>query len=158
MATPADTSKYQASKRWTADLVADGFTPVSIFFLDNYAKLVPPITHAEAMLVIHLMRYKWTENAPYPGFKTIAAQMGISAQMARQHARSLDQKNYLNRVMQVGATNKFDLSPLFAALTKLRHRTVGKAPAAGASPPAPPPPPPSVRAKKPPLPPKPRVP
>jgi hypothetical protein len=110
------TDRFAPSKRWTPTLVKDGFTPVSNYFLENYAKLSPHISHAEAMLVIHLMRYKWDGEDPYPSFKTLSEQMGMSEQMARQHARSLEQKKYLFRRIQVGTTNRFQLQPLFDAL------------------------------------------
>lgn len=120
---PAATS-YAVDARWSADLIIDGFTPVSTFFLENYHRLLPPITHAEAMFIIHLIRYKWSSSAPYPGFKTIAKQMGISTQMARNHARNLEQKKYLRREMQIGSTNRFHLEPLFIELSKLRKQQV----------------------------------
>jgi len=42
--------------------------------------------------------------------------MGISDKMARRHAQSLEAKRYLRRVARVGATNQFDLTPLFDAI------------------------------------------
>jgi hypothetical protein len=151
------TKNFRVDNRWTPELVENGFTPVSIFFLDHYHSLSPPITHAEAVLVIHIIRYKWSDDAPYPGYKTVATQMGISPQMARHHARSLSEKGYLHREMQTGATNKFHLKPLFDALIRFRKRTAAQAalkqPQANAAqpslvaktPPPPPPPPPPAR-------------
>lgn len=115
---PSASVKYSVDGRWSPVLTASGFTPVAVSFLDNYSKLSPPITPAEAIFIIHLIRYKWTADAPYPGFKSIAEQMGISVQMARHHARNLEQKKYLSREMRVGATNRFHLEPLFAALER----------------------------------------
>ncbi len=42
--------------------------------------------------------------------------MGVSVKMARRHAQSLDQKGYLRRLVRVGQTNRFNLTPLFDAL------------------------------------------
>lgn len=107
------------SSRWTPRLVAGGWTPVADFFLDSYTRLDPPLSTSEAMLVIHLMRHKWDKEMPFPGFKSLARRMGITATSVRNHARSLEQKGYLRRHVQVGTTNRFDLEPLFRALEEL---------------------------------------
>ena len=114
------TKSREVSQRWTSALVKDGWTPVSDFFLDDYWKLQPPIKGAEVLLLVHLLRYKWDKNAPFPAFKTLAKKMGVSATAVRNHARSLERKGYLRREMQVGSTNRFDLTPLFKALEKLQ--------------------------------------
>jgi hypothetical protein len=116
----------EVSARWTVALTSQGWTPVADFFLDSYAKLSPPLTNAEAMLVIHLIRHKWDAAPPFPGFTTLAKRMGISPTAARAHARSLEKKGYLVRQMRVGTTNKFDLTKLFAALEKLQAYEMGK--------------------------------
>lgn len=116
----------EVSARWTPSLTKGGWTPVSDFYLEHYAKLDPGMTNAEAMLVIHLIRHKWDAEMPFPGFTSLAARMGISPTAARAHARSLEKKGYLVRQMRVGTTNKFDLRPLFAALEKLQAYELGK--------------------------------
>ena len=72
------------------------------------------------MFVIHLMQYKWDENAPFPGYKTIAKQMGVSDKSARRYAQSLEQKGYIRREMRKGETNKFHITQLIAALEKIQ--------------------------------------
>ena len=105
--------------RWTQNLAKAGWTPVSVFFLDNYHRLTPPLKYSEAMFIIHIMRYKWDKAAPYPGFKGVAKKMGLSAEGARLLARNLEKKGYLYRQMRVGQTNRFHFDNLFAALEKL---------------------------------------
>jgi hypothetical protein len=124
----------EVSSRWTPALSKEGWTPISDFFLDNYCKLSPAIKGPEVLLIIHLMRHKWDENAPFPAFKTLAKRMGISPAAVRNHARSLEAKGYLVRQKQVGSTNRFELMPLFTALetlqlqsTEKRNRTVSNA-------------------------------
>jgi hypothetical protein len=102
--------------RWTQKLADGGWTPICDAFLDSYRRLTPPITNMEAILVVHLMRYKWDTSAPYPGFARLAGRMGLTMTAVRNHARSLEQKGYLQRKQRVGSTNKFDLTPLFRAL------------------------------------------
>ncbi len=115
--------KRDIAKRWTPTLVKDGWTPISDFFLRNYARLQPPLTSLEAMLVVHLMTYKWDEAAPFPAFKTLAKRMGVSVTAVRARARHLEGKKYLRRIKRVGGTNRFDLRPLFAALEKLQAQS-----------------------------------
>ncbi len=113
--------KYDVEKRWSKELTTDGWVPISHFFLENYHRLKPyDLTHNEAMFVVHLFRYKWDENAPYPGYKTIAKHMGISDKSARRYAQSLEQKGYLHREMRKGETNKFHLKNMLDALKRSR--------------------------------------
>ena len=102
------------ASRWTPALIKNGWTPVVDDFLDHYAAL--GITPGEAMLIVHLMRHKWDKKAPYPGFETLAKQMGLTATSVRNHARSLEKKRFLIREPRVSQTNKFHLDPLFKRL------------------------------------------
>jgi len=113
-------SAKQVENRWTPALIqAAGFTPVSIFFLENYSHLPHPLSHAEAMFIIQLMRHKFDAEAPYPAFTTLAKRMGVTPTAARGYARSLEKKGYLRRVARTSQTSRFHLEPLFAALEKL---------------------------------------
>ncbi len=116
---PAKGDRFKIGARWSQRLAKDGFVPVVNHFLDHYHALKPcSLTHSEAMFVIHLIRYKWDESAPYPGYKTLAKQMGVSHKSARRYAKALEDKKYLRRTIRRAETNKFDLSPLIAALEK----------------------------------------
>jgi hypothetical protein len=107
------------ASRWTPKLISGGWTPVSTYFIDNYHRLIPKISSLEAMLIIQLVRHKWDERNPHPTFTTIANRMGISATAARNHARSLEKKGYLRRIMTQGTSNQFDMKSLFLALERL---------------------------------------
>lgn len=109
------------NNRWTPALCSGGWTPVSDFFLENYHALPRPIKTAEAMLVIHIVRHKWTQEKPFPSLKRLAKRMGISATAVRNHLRSLDKKGYVKRVPRSGFSNAFDLEPLFRALEELKN-------------------------------------
>ncbi|MBX9677306.1 MAG: helix-turn-helix domain-containing protein [Gemmataceae bacterium] len=116
---PQRAVQRDVAARWTPMLSKKGWTPICDYFLDSYTRLAPKITNLEALLIIHLMRYKWDAEAPFPGFRALSKRMGITATSARNHARSLEKKGYLKREKRVGTTNKFDLTPLFAALERL---------------------------------------
>lgn len=119
-------STRSPEQRWTKKLMKDGYTPISNSFLEQYHCLKPEITHGEAMFIIHLLYYKWDDEMPYPGFKTLAKRMLIKDPQARNLARSLETKKYLRRHMRVGQTNRFDLMPLFLALEKLYDRKMAE--------------------------------
>jgi hypothetical protein len=118
---------YRVESRWTPALTQGGFTPVSIFFLDNYHRLTPRLSYAEAMFLIHLLRFKWSDEAPFPSLIKIAQQMGISTQMARHHARHLEKNSYLKRELRFGETSRYDLQPLFTALEVLQKQGMNPA-------------------------------
>jgi DNA-binding MarR family transcriptional regulator len=115
------TNKYPFAKKWAAELESDGHVQISTFFLENYHRLKPySLTHGEAMFIVHLMQHKWSEAAPYPGYKTIAKRMGVSDKTARRLAKSLEDKKYLIREVRQANTNRFHLTQLMAALVGLK--------------------------------------
>jgi hypothetical protein len=97
--------------RWGSnDLFTQGFVGVPLQFLKSYVQL--GLTNGEAMFIIHLMSFKWSEQAPFPCYKTLATRMGITSEMARRHAKSLEAKALLHRVKRIGRSNAFDLTAL----------------------------------------------
>lgn len=117
---PGEKDRSLAARWKHLELFAKGWVPVPVHFLELYAQLKPfSLTPGEAMFVLHLMQFKWDDAAPFPGYKRIAAQMGISHKMARTHAKSLETKKLLRREMRISQTNRFDLTPLFDALKEV---------------------------------------
>lgn len=95
----------------------EGWVGVPDSFLRLYAKLKPyALTVGEAMFVLELMAYKWSERAPFPSYKSLAARMGVTDKMVRRYAANLEGKKYLQRETRIGSTNTFNLNPLLAAL------------------------------------------
>jgi len=102
--------------RWGGDaaIVSKGFVAVPTQFLLSCATMKPYcLTVPEALFVINVMAFKWDAKAPFPGYKKVAARMGISEQYARKLARTLEGKGFLKRIARVGSTNAFDFTPLF---------------------------------------------
>ena len=83
-------------------------------FLTRYSEL--GITTSEAMLIIQLMSFKWTDQNPYPSFTELAKRMGMTPTAVRNHARALQQRGLIRRVPRRGATNEF---PPSASLDRL---------------------------------------
>lgn len=109
----------KVAERWTSDL-SKSWTPVSDFFLKNYHKL--KISHSEAMVIIHLISFKWDSKAPYPSLKTIAKLMGLTDSSVRSHVRKLEKRGLLNRVKNQGYSNSYELEGLFDALEGLAEK------------------------------------
>ncbi|MEX2580579.1 MAG: helix-turn-helix domain-containing protein [Verrucomicrobiales bacterium] len=111
------------ASRWSEALAEDGFTQISNFFLRNYHRLEPePLTHGEAMFVVHLMQHKWDSDAPFPKYETIAKRMGVTPKSVRRYAKSLQDKGFLRRERRRGTTNRFHLGGLIQALIALKQK------------------------------------
>ena len=108
------------ASRWKHEgLFRQGYVAVPTTFLCLYAELKPySLTSGEALFILHLMAFKWGEDAPFPSYKTLAKRMGVSTKMVRRHAQSLETKGYLVRLFQRGGTNRFFLNPLFDKLNE----------------------------------------
>jgi hypothetical protein len=118
---PAETVDRKLARRWGGheSLFAkpEGWVGVPVTFLRLYGSLTPyPLTVAEAMFVIELMGYKWSDKAPFPSYGTIGKRMGVSSKMVQRYARQLEDKGYLKREARIGTSNAFDLQQLFDAL------------------------------------------
>lgn len=107
----------EIGKRWTPRLAKVGWTPVSDYFLKNCGRL--GISPTEAMVIIHLMSFKWDASAPFPGLKTVAVRMGITPTSVRTHIRNLEKRSFLARRYIIGTTNRFALEPLFEKLEQM---------------------------------------
>ena len=107
--------------RWQhPELLEGGYVVIPSSFLHHYSRLKPHgLTHGEALLVIHLMAFKWTADAPFPSYATLARRMGVTAKMAQRYAKQLEQKGCLRRLIRTGNTNLFDLTPLFNKLLEV---------------------------------------
>ena len=117
--SPKKSRSYAA--RWQhSELLAAGYLVVPSVFLRHYSRLKPySLTRGEALFVLHLMEFKWDQDAPFPSYETLARRMGVSTKMVRRYAQALDAKGYLDRVVRTGDTNRFDLRPLFDKLLKV---------------------------------------
>jgi hypothetical protein len=95
----------------------EGWVGIPVPFLRSYGSLKPyALTVAEAMFVIELMAYKWSDKAPFPSYGTIGKRMGVSSKMVQRYAKQLEDKGYLKREARIGTSNAFNLQPLFDTL------------------------------------------
>ena len=126
MATKKRRSQKASSKdivsRWGGEDVVftDGFLAVPLILLKNLQTVGEyGLSPTEFVFLLQLMTFKWDTNAPYPSYKKIAEQMGVSEVYVRKIARSLEEKKFLNRQQREGTTNEYDLQPLFDILKEL---------------------------------------
>ena len=91
-----------------------GYTTVSRKFLQGYLKL--GLTMEEAMLIIHLMDYTFSNSTAFPKIATIAHHTGKSTKTIRRKIRSLREKGYLKTRVRYGRSNAYDFSALLEAL------------------------------------------
>ena len=113
----AESNQRHVSQRWTAKISRAGWTPVSDFFLANYHRL--KLSHTEAMVIIHLMQFKWDHQDPYPSLQTIAERMGITVASVRKHMQSLEAKELIVRIQRNGTSNRYNLNRLFQQIETL---------------------------------------
>ncbi len=109
----------------------EGWVGVPDFFLRGHANLKPyALTSTEAMLVLQLMAFKWTEADPFPSYARLAARMGVSVKQVQRTVRNIEAKGYLKRVGRIGNSNKYNLQPLFDALAAAQLQDAEKKKAA----------------------------
>ena len=109
------TQRYPIEERWSPTVAARGFSAVPTVFLNSYADL--GITPTEAMLIIHLMSYKWDARRPFPSVAKLCAKLGLSDGQVRALLRRLERKKkFVIRIRRTGRSNEFDFTPLIRAL------------------------------------------
>ncbi len=123
---PNDNVHGKSDVTWgNCGLCDDGFTVVSNLFLQWAGATKPRLTSTEQLLIIHILSFKWGEDHPYPGIKTLADRLGLSERAIQQNLKSLKAKGMLEiekgpGKRGLGATNRYDLTPLFQKLVAVR--------------------------------------
>jgi DNA-binding MarR family transcriptional regulator len=111
-------TNHSLAARWgSLQLFDEGFVGVPASLVTRYAKL--GLSAGEFVFVLELMVFKWDEQAPFPSYHTLARRMGITTEMTRRHAKSLESKGMLKRLRRTGQSNVFDLLPLTNTLKAL---------------------------------------
>ena len=117
-------TNHSLAVRWgSTQLFEEGFVGVPAALVTRYAKL--GLSTAEFVFVLELMVFKWNEQAPFPNYSTLAKRMGITTEMTRRHAKSLESKGMLKRLRRTGQSNVFDLLPLTHTLRALLESEQG---------------------------------
>lgn len=118
--------KSEISDRWGGnEELTRSWTPISRYFLANYHRLSPHqgadgLNSTEAMLLVHLLDFKWDENDPHPSVNTLATRLGLSRRRTRKVIQNLEDLGFLTRKPRVeGSTNAYDLQGLFDELMEL---------------------------------------
>lgn len=104
--------------RWTERLAAP-FCPVSSYFLRNYHRIGGSwgLNSTEAMLVVHLLDFKWSADAPFPTTQTLATRMGITQRQVRATLQKLENLKLIRRERPtLSSANRYHLESLFERL------------------------------------------
>jgi hypothetical protein len=102
--------------------VPGGFTAVKNVFLRNYSSL--RLSHRQALMVIHVLSYKWNIDDPFPSVESIAKQLGCSKASVRRDIKAMQDLGFLVRrpkMRKDGSTESafWDFSGLFAKLKEI---------------------------------------
>ena len=78
-------NRYKLQVRFGDDLLEAGFTAVPNLFLNNYRDL--GISDGAALWIVHLLKFRWTEDNPYPRRSSIP--MNANKDTQKRYARQL---------------------------------------------------------------------
>jgi len=78
-------NRYKLQVRFGDDLLEAGFTAVPNLFLNNYRDL--GISDGAALWIVHLLKFRWTEDNPYPRRSSIP--MNANQDTQKRYARQL---------------------------------------------------------------------
>lgn len=106
-------------RRWKHSfLFAGGWLPVPQQFLQLTATLRPKISRNRALLLLHLMSFKWADRSPFVKYETLAKRLGVSAKQVARDAQALERDGYLVIEMRRGRSNTFHLDGFLSALNE----------------------------------------
>lgn len=123
--------------RWSESVAEGGWSAVPNLFLDSYAEL--GLSPTEAMVIIHLMSFKWDDKLPFPSVATLKSKLGLSDSRLRVLLRGLEAKQVVERVRRKGRSNEYAFDGLISKLEQLkrskkaRERNSGQPETAGVS-------------------------
>lgn len=100
---------------WDDVILDSGFSLVPNLLLDYQSQL--EISSEELCLIIHVLRYKYSHEDPYPRNKTISERMGISSTTLQRNISTLKTKKYLKREQVDDWKYSWDFNGLLDALT-----------------------------------------
>jgi biotin operon repressor len=107
---------HQIRERWSEQIIRGGFTAVPMNFLRRYSRL--GLNATDAMLLIHIMAYRWDRHLPFPSLTRIAEEMGLSTSQVRFRMARLEKDGYIERVYRKGRSTLYNPSGLIQKLEK----------------------------------------
>ncbi|MDB5806931.1 MAG: regulatory protein GntR [Betaproteobacteria bacterium] len=116
------------NRKWTADVIARGYTAVPDVLLSHMGQL--GLTPTELVLLLQLMRYWWTaDTLPFPSKRALALAMGCNEKNVQKLMKGLEARGFVIRVQRRQAADKngsnlYCLDPL---VEKLRAVVLGPA-------------------------------
>jgi DNA-binding MarR family transcriptional regulator len=103
--------------RWKHESLFGGsYLPVPDSFFKLTTTFRPKVTATQALLLLHLMSYKWREGAPWVAYETLGQRLGISAKQVTRLMKRLERDGYVQIEERSGRTNRFILDGFLDAL------------------------------------------
>jgi Helix-turn-helix domain len=103
--------------RWKHESLFEGsYLPVPDAFFKLTATLRPQITPTQALLLLHLMSYKWRADAPWASYDTLGKGLGLGAKQIGRLVKGLERNGYLQVEERSGRSNRFVLDRFHDAL------------------------------------------
>ncbi len=95
--------------KWPGLLWQWGFIPAARIFVRNYARLDPPLTDFQALLILNIVDYIWSEGqVPFPPLEQLAADLGVGADRITQALGELAAHGYIKVVHTKDEKTKLD--------------------------------------------------
>ena len=109
--------------RWPGKLSTGSFVPVSSFFLEHNHRLEPKLNSTSVLLIIHILDFKWTDDAPFPSLSRLATRMNLSKRHIRSTLRNLEEAEYLTTYRPTRTSqNRIDFTPLYQKLERIMEK------------------------------------
>lgn len=123
---PAHAPKYGVEQVWGPKL-GKSFTAVSNFFLANAHRLANGngLTPTEMLVVIQILSFKWSSQAPFPSLRSIATRMHLSVRTVRDTVRRLEGLGLVQRELNPnGGRSRYHFEGLFKQLEALMAQDI----------------------------------
>lgn len=127
----APPQERSVANRLTPRLAEEGWVAVPALLLRHMARFPcsrgpDGLSPVEVLLLVQLLSFKWTSEAPYPPIKVLAERLGRTERSVYSILSGLKKKGLINwerglsgRDGEPGRANRYDLGPLFRALEQL---------------------------------------
>ena len=86
------------AQKWPGNLLDAGFVPVSRIFLRNYFRLEPKLSDFEALFLINLVDYVWSDRRAFPGWQRLSEDLGIPVSRVTDTLEELQMKGFISFV------------------------------------------------------------
>lgn len=119
------------SDKWGMLLSGKGYTSLPNELIDHLVDL--KMSPSEFLVVVCILKYKWSDEDPYPSTDTLSKLSGLAKNTVRTQVRQLKKRGLINVVPRAGKNNAqqsngYDFVPLKKILESYAQPTLKRAP------------------------------